>query len=93
MISLRYGTIPIVRETGGLKDTIVDAGASAEGNGFSFRDMTSAAYRDTFIRAVDMYRNEPGAWMELVKRGLSSDFSWTHSAKEYLTIYEELLNK
>lgn len=92
MISLRYGTIPIVRETGGLKDTIVDAGLHTDGNGFSFREMTSEAFLEAFTRAVDMYRNEPGTWLELVKRGMKSDFSWQHSAREYLSVYDEMLS-
>lgn len=91
MISLRYGTIPIVRETGGLKDTIVDAGLHADGNGFSFKEMTSDAFLEAFKRAAEMYRNEPGTWLELVKRGMKSDFSWQHSAKEYLSVYDEML--
>ncbi|NLO39000.1 MAG: glycogen synthase GlgA [Ruminiclostridium sp.] len=91
MISLRYGTIPIVRETGGLKDTIVDASVHEDGNGFSFSEITSAAFFKAFKRAVDMYRNEPGSWLELVKRGMRNDFSWEHSAKEYLSLYDELL--
>ena len=91
MISLRYGTIPIVRETGGLKDTIVDAGLHADGNGFSFSEMTSRAFLEAFERAVGMYRDEPGTWLELVKRGMKIDFSWQHSAKEYLSVYDEML--
>lgn len=91
MISLRYGTIPIVRETGGLKDTIVDAELDAKGNGFSFRELTSEAFFEAFRRAVEMYRNEPGTWLELVKRGMKIDFSWEHSAKEYLAVYDEML--
>lgn len=92
MISLRYGTIPIVRETGGLKDTIVDAGLHADGNGFSFREMTPEAFLEAFRRAVDMYRNEPGTWLELVKHGMKSDFSWQHSAEEYLSLYDDMLS-
>lgn len=92
MISLRYGTIPIVRETGGLKDTIVDVGQHSDGNGFSFREMTAEAFLEAFKRAVEMYRNEPGTWLELVKRGMKSDFSWQHSAKKYLSVYDEMLS-
>jgi starch synthase len=91
MISLRYGTIPIVRQTGGLKDTIVDINESVEGNGFCFTEKTPDAFFAAFKRAVDTYRNEPGTWLELVKRGMSSDFSWERSAREYLSVYNELL--
>lgn len=93
MISLRYGTIPLVRETGGLKDTIRDASRNEDGNGFTFTEQTAEDYFDAFSRAVHMYRNEPGTWLELVKRGMENDFSWQNSAKEYLEIYDELLQE
>ena len=94
MISLRYGTIPIVRETGGLKDTIVDMNYDFDnGNGFSFRDMDSKAFFDALKRAVLTYRDEPGTWLELVKKGMKSDFSWNKSAKEYLALYDKILEE
>ena len=89
MISLHYGTLPIVRETGGLADTIVDIGQDDEkGNGFVFREKTPEAFLSTLKRAVEIYRNEPGTWLEMVRRGLTSDFSWDRSAREYLDVYE-----
>lgn len=92
MISLRYGTIPIVRETGGLKDTIIDIDRDFEnGNGFTFRKIQTADFFEAFNRAVDTYRDEPGTWLEMVKRGLRSDFSWNRSANEYLKLYEAAL--
>lgn len=92
MISLRYGTIPVVRETGGLKDTIIDIDKNSEkGNGFSFKEITPTDFLKTIKRAVDTYNDEPGTWLELVKRGLKSDFSWNSSAKEYSTMYESAL--
>lgn len=90
MISLRYGTIPIVRETGGLKDTIMDADTEPEGNGFTFTEMTPEAFLKAFERTVETYRSKPGKWLEMVKNGLNSDFSWEHSAREYLSVYREL---
>lgn len=93
MISLRYGTIPIVRETGGLKDTITDIDQDPVlGNGFSFREKTADDYLGALKRAVNTYQNEPGTWMEMVKRGLESDFSWDRSAKEYLAVYQKALS-
>ena len=94
MISLRYGTIPVVRETGGLKDTIIDVNSDFEnGNGFTFEDMDSKAFFDALKRAVWTYRNEPGTWLELVKKGMESDFSWNRSAKEYVELYNKILGE
>lgn len=94
MICLRYGTIPVVRETGGLKDTIIDIDKDFEkGNGFSFTEITSEDFLKTIKRAVDTYRDEPGTWLELVKRGIKSDFSWKRSAIEYLALYGEALKE
>ncbi len=92
MISLRYGTIPIVRETGGLKDTIIDIGKDFKGgNGISFRELTAKSFLSALKRAVRIYSNEPGTWRELVRKGLTSDFSWKRSAKEYLALYQVAL--
>ena len=92
MISLRYGTIPVVRETGGLKDTIIDIDKSPEkGNGFCVREHTSEAFIDALARAVNVYRNDPGLWLDMVRRGLRADFSWKNSAKEYLHVYNRAL--
>jgi starch synthase len=84
MISLRYGTIPIVRETGGLKDTIVDMNYDFDnGNGFSFRDMDSKAFFDALKRAVLTYRDEPGTWLELVK----NIYQFSNFGPKYATPY------
>ncbi len=93
MISLHYGTIPVVRETGGLKDTIVDLNRDFDnGNGFTFREMTVEAFLDAIKRAVKTYRDDPGTWLELVRKGMKSDFSWERSAKEYLSLYKDAIN-
>jgi len=92
MISLHYGTIPVVRETGGLKDTIIDIHQDSErGNGFIFREAKPEAFFNALKRAVKTYRDEPGTWLEMVNRGLQSDFSWNRSAREYISIYRGLL--
>lgn len=94
LISLRYGTIPVVRSTGGLEDTIVDYMHSpATGNGFSFKDYSSNALLDTINRALEVYRHQPQAWRELVQRAMKMDFSWNRSAQEYTQLYQRAINK
>jgi len=88
IISLRYGTIPIVRSTGGLAETILDYGEDEEnGNGFSFIEFTSKALYETLERAISLYRDEPEKWIELKKRALTQDFSWGKSAEKYIKLY------
>ena len=90
MIASRYGAVPIVRETGGLKDSIIpyetDGG---KGNGFVFTDYMSDSITEVVSRACAVYNNK-GKWAELVKRVMSWDFSWEQSAKEYIKMYNEL---
>ena len=91
MIASRYGTVPIVRETGGLKDSIMpyetDGG---KGNGFTFTDYVSDSIVEVINRACAVY-NDKAKWDELVKRVMEWDFSWAQSAKEYIKMYNELL--
>ncbi|HQD40712.1 MAG TPA: glycogen synthase GlgA [Bacillota bacterium] len=93
LISLRYGTIPIVRETGGLKDTITDYDPETRhGNGFSFRDYDSSAFLSAIRRSLAVYHNEP-VWRELVENAMNCDFSWNRSATEYMGLYGAALRK
>ena len=91
MYSLRYGTVPVVRETGGLADTIVDANeqtlAAGTANGFSFREDNALALAETLRRACEAYRR-PEVWPRLVATGMRQDWSWTRSAREYVKLYE-----
>jgi starch synthase len=88
MYSLRYGTVPIVRATGGFEDTVIDAGPSnCEGNGFKFTVYSPAALRAVLDRALAAYRN-PKSWKALQTRGMQEDFSWDRSADEYVKLYE-----
>jgi starch synthase len=87
--SLRYGTIPIVRATGGLDDTIQDAGASGSGTGFKFEEYSSSEMVKALERAVRMFADQ-GAWKKLMKNGMGKDFSWEASAKKYLHLYRSL---
>ena len=91
--SLKYGTVPIVRATGGLDDTIQDfSPLSAEGNGFKFRDYAASGLLETIQRALRAYRDRP-LWEKLMVRGMSADFSWKRSASEYLKVYQETIEK
>jgi starch synthase len=94
IISLRYGTIPIVRATGGLADTIIDIDQDeAEGNGFSFTDCSSGELLSTINRAIDCYNEKPDFWKTLVKRALLQDFSWKKPAARYYELYKKALCK
>ncbi|MBI2351625.1 MAG: glycosyltransferase, partial [Deltaproteobacteria bacterium] len=90
LISLRYGTIPVVRKTGGLADTITEDSAGAvKGNGFVFAEYTAQGLRDAIDRAKKVY-NDSRAWDALRKRAMVQDFSWKESARAYLKLYEKL---
>ena len=87
-ISLRYGTIPIVRSTGGLADTVSDVGANPKtGNGFVFTDYTPGALADAVRRAVEFYRMRRG-WRPLQQRAMGRDLSWSASAQTYADLYK-----
>ncbi|MCR4594351.1 MAG: glycogen synthase GlgA [Clostridiales bacterium] len=88
MIALRYGSVPIVRETGGLRDTITDSG-DGEGNGFTFSTYNAHDMLYTIKRAVEGYQNTKG-WNILVKRAMECDNSWGKSANEYIKLYKSL---
>lgn len=89
MIALRYGSIPIVRETGGLKDSITDSGYG-EGNGFTFKNYNAHDMMHAMKRAAEGFKDKDG-WSILMKRAMESDFSWNRSANEYIKVYKELL--
>lgn len=89
MIALRYGAVPIVRETGGLKDSIQDSG-DGEGNGFTFQTYESGDMLQAIHRALEGYRN-PEGWKILRERAMKCDFSWGRSANEYIRLYRELI--
>lgn len=89
MVALRYGTLPIVRETGGLKDSIQDSG-DGKGNGFTFKTYNAYDMLGAIYRAIDAYNN-PELHDVLVKRALECDMSWGKSANEYIKLYRNLL--
>ena len=91
MYSLRYGTVPVVRATGGLDDTVQEFDpASGGGNGFKFREYTPAALTHALERALAMHR-KPAVWRRIQQAGMSLDFSWDVSAREYVKVYRTLL--
>ena len=96
LYSLKYGTLPLVRKTGGLADTIVDADAPAgpdrSPNGFVFDRYDSGALLATIKRAIALYRDRD-AWHKLQRTGMEQDFSWARSARRYTTLYEKAIAK
>ena len=88
MVALRYGTVPIVRETGGLRDSIHDSGDGA-GNGFTFSSYNAHDMLHACQRAKEGYDNHEG-WMQLVRRDMACDCSWSASAKQYVEMYEQV---
>lgn len=94
MYSLRYGTVPVVRAIGGLRDTVraLDP-ASDTGNGFLFEGYTAEEMLGALRRAIDVYHSDPGAWHRLRVRGMLEDHSWHASARAYLTLYEGLAQR
>ncbi len=91
LISLRYGTIPIVRKTGGLADTIVDYSADdPSSNGFVFEDYTSSALMKTVKRAVETYGDKK-EWKRLIETALAGDYSWCAQASRYVDFYHEAM--
>ncbi|MEW6662305.1 MAG: glycogen synthase GlgA [Bacillota bacterium] len=92
MIAMRYGTIPVVRETGGLKDTVIPYNQyTGEGNGFSFANYNAHELLFTVQRAVKIYREEKAVWKGLVEKALKSDFSQDKSAQKYVEVYKTIL--
>ena len=91
MIGMRYGTVPIVRATGGLKDTVFDCDdfkvPAGRRNGFTFPEITSASMYGALERAFQLFRSEPAAFQSLIRRGMQADFSWKKPAQEYLKLY------
>lgn len=92
MYSLRYGTVPVVRATGGLADTVKDYDPGRdEGNGFVFQEYAPEAMLSALRRAVGVYRGDEEAWRRLMLRGMREDHSWEASAREYLNLYRRLV--
>ncbi len=92
MIALRYGTVPLVRETGGLRDTVLSYNEYTNaGNGFSFFNYNAHDMLHTLQRALHYYHNRKDIWQQLQHRGMTGDYSWRHSAEMYLSLYQNVL--
>ena len=91
LIALRYGSIPIVRETGGLKDTVIPYNEyTEEGNGFGFINYSQDELLNTIRYSLNIFKDK-NRWNKIIENSMGTDNSWEKSAKEYLRIYEELL--
>ena len=95
MFSMRYGSLPLVRETGGLADTVdnYDDGAADRGTGFVFQWETPDALLGTMQWALRTYQERKSAWRRMQERGMRTDFSWNKGAREYIELYEEALTR
>ncbi|MBS4028149.1 MAG: glycogen synthase GlgA [Ignavibacteriales bacterium] len=92
MYSLKYGTVPIVRATGGLDDTIENVSENGEtGTGFKFWNYTSGDLYNTIMRALAFYQYRPDVWRYIVLRGMAKDYSWEKSARDYEQLYKMVL--
>ncbi|HDP77418.1 MAG TPA: glycogen synthase [Mesotoga infera] len=90
MFAMRYGTVPVVRYTGGLADTVKEYGLSDHGNGFGFVDYSGESLLEALKKALEVY-NHDDFWREVVRNAMKEDFSWEASAKNYLSLYEQTL--
>ncbi len=94
LMSMRYGTVPIVRETGGLKDTVEPYNEfENRGTGFSFTNYNAHEMLNIIRYAENTYYDKKRAWNKIVERAMSADFSWTKSAEKYASLYDMLINK
>jgi len=91
MIALRYGTLPIVRKTGGLADTVVDADQSPNGNGFVFEEYSSKELYRALERGIKAFGDKQ-RWRKLIQRAMRCDFSWGNSAREYVKLYKRVIS-
>jgi starch synthase len=90
MYSMRYGTVPIVRATGGLDDTVEDHSVGGKGTGFKFEKYDTKEMLKAVQRAVKTFQ-QPEEWKKIMRNGMTQDFSWENSARKYINLYKELL--
>ena len=90
LISMRYGTVPVVHRVGGLRDTVIPF-TGVEGNGFTFESFQAGDMMDAIYRAVTCFYQSPDEWKRIIKNNLQKDVSWEQSAKKYLDLYHEVV--
>ncbi len=90
LISMRYGTVPVVHRVGGLRDTVIPF-TGVEGNGFTFESFHAGDMMDAIYRAVTCFYQSPDEWKQIIKNNLQKDVSWEQSAKKYLDLYHEVV--
>ncbi|AYW45177.1 glycogen synthase GlgA [Tetragenococcus koreensis] len=91
MIAMRYGTLPVVHEVGGLKDTVVPYNpVEGTGTGFGFQDFSSFQLMECIKKAIELYHFSPETWQKMVQAAMIQDFSWTTSCRQYLDLYQQL---
>ena len=90
LISMRYGTVPVVHRVGGLRDTVIPF-TGVEGNGFTFESFHAGDMMDAIYRAVTCFYQSPDEWNQIIKNNLQKDVSWEQSAKKYLDLYHEVV--
>ena len=90
LISMRYGTVPVVHRVGGLRDTVIPF-TGVEGNGFTFESFQAGDMMDAIYRAVTCFYQSPDEWKQIIKNNLQKDVSWEQSAKKYLDLYHEVV--
>jgi starch synthase len=97
LVGLKYGSVPVVRSTGGLADTVRDANRENLGqgsaNGFAFADYDVAALEDALRRATALFLQQPDVWARLVQTGMQQDWSWSQTAKQYIDFYARLMDE
>jgi starch synthase len=96
MYSLRYGSVPVLHRTGGLADTVVDVNdatlAAKQATGFLFEAPETEAFWGTLMRAIDLHRQSPALWQQIMRTGMARDFSWEVSARRYQSFYQEAMD-
>lgn len=93
LYSLRYGAVPVVRATGGLADTVIDATQGNAATGFAFEEYSQEAFASTLARALETYWSSPSRWSQIVETGMQQDWSWANSARRYSELYQRVFER
>jgi len=95
LIAMRYGSLPVVRETGGLADTVTnyDGGKGERGTGFVFNWEQADELYNTLVWAIDTFQSRHDAWLKMQHRAMQADFSWKRSAAEYVRLYDDAVSR